>query len=364
MRLGGTALTSASRSAWRWWTCELRDLLPEDVRNAPTLLRRDFEAEIVGDRLVLRLRFGVRYRELAEIPLDPEDPAAAGSAIREVVRRGRGGYDRVVLRVPGERALRRRTRLPLAARDSLDEALGYDMDRQTPFAEDEVYYGAREIEVDRGGGWLDAELEVIRRDDVDPALKALRHAGLDIDRIEAWPGSGANLLPSDQRPASRGIAKRASALLAIAALGLTIAAGYLPLHHLQSQLAAVERRVEAARNAANQVETLRLQLAELHEREDRVFERKRNEPAALALLNEVTQAMPDGTFAIDFALDGEEIRVTGYSDKASDLISKLEGAPLLSESRFRSPVTQDQRLEAERYDVAARITTADEEGKE
>lgn len=362
MELAGTALTSASKSAWRWWTGELRACLPARLRDAPARLRRVLEAVVNGDRLTLAVRRGSHRRELGEVPLTPEDPAAAGPAIREQLRQARGSYDVLVLRVTGERALRRRTRLPLAARDNLDEALGYDMDRQTPFAEDEVYYGAREIGIDRHGGWVEAELEVIRRDDVDPALDALRAAGLQVDRVEASSGGGANLLPPDQRPAPGGMPRRMSGLLAVVAVALAVTAGYLPLHHLNNELTAVERRVAAARSAANQVETLRQELAALRAREARIFERKRAEPMALALLDEVTRAMPDGTFAIDLSLDGGEVQVTGYSDKASDLISKLEAAPHLTETRFRSPVTQDQRVGAERYNVAAKVTTAAPEG--
>jgi hypothetical protein len=38
MQLAGTALASASKSAWRWWTGELRACLPERLRQVPERL--------------------------------------------------------------------------------------------------------------------------------------------------------------------------------------------------------------------------------------------------------------------------------------------------------------------------------------
>lgn len=361
MRLGGVSLDGMIRSFLRWWGGELRALAPQRVTSALAGIRRVLELRVAGDTLRVGLRRGERTRALGEVPLLGDDPRTVGRTLENLLHEWRGGYDTLVLLIPGDRALRRRTRLPLAARDTLDEAIGYDIDRQTPFGEDEIYYGAREIGVDRAGGWVEAELEVVRRSDVDPALDAIHAAGLQPDRLEIDAGHGANLLPPEQRRETGRLLPRATAVLALTVLALGGTLAYLPLNDLQRELDTVERHVTAARRAAAEVQSLRDTLDALKAREAQLAERKREEPMALAMLAEVTRALPANSFAVKLSYDREEIALTGFSGKASALIAQLEETPNLSQVKFRSPVTQDNRLNAERFNIEAKVQAAEGE---
>lgn len=358
MRLTGASLSGVTRTFLRWWGEELRLLVPEPLRAFAARLRRTLELHIAHDALRVTLRRGDRRDELGEVPLLNDDPRTAGRALADLLRERRSGYDRLVLLVPAHRALRRATRLPLAARDNLSEAIGYDIDRQTPFGEDEVYYGCRESAVDHAAGWVEAELEVVRRGDVDPALDALRVAGLEPDRLAVADGRGPDLRPPEWRGKSGGFLTHATVFMGIVAICLGAVLAYLPLYHMKAELAAIERHVAAARRAAIEVQSLRQDLSALRAREEQLAARKRDDPMALALLAELTRALPRDSFAIKMGYDAQEIALTGFSGKASALIGRLESLRHLEGVRFASPVTQDTRLNAERFNLEAKVKAA------
>jgi len=363
MRLTGASLSGVTRTFLRWWGEELRLLVPAPLRAFAARLRRTLELRIADDALRVTLRRGDRRDELGEVPLLHDDPRTAGRALADLLRERRSGYDRLVLLVPAHRALRRATRLPLAARDNLSEAIGYDIDRQTPFGEDEVYYGCRESAVDRAAGWVEAELEVVRRGDVDPALDALRVAGLEPDRLAVADGRGPDLRPPEWRGKSGGLLTRATVFMGIVAVCLGAVLAYLPLYHMKAELASIERHVAAARRAANEVQSLRQDLEALRAREEQLAARKRDDPMALALLAELTRAIPRDSFAIKLGYDTQEITLTGFSGKASALIGRLESLRHLAEVRFASPVTQDTRLSAERFNLEAKVKAGGDDAR-
>lgn len=365
MKLAGeSTLLRGARALGQWWLAEIREMLPEGMRPSNGGIRgRELRIAVAPGRLVVTLRRGRKSRALGEVALERAAPGVAGQQLADIVRRRFGSYDSISLAVPPERALTRRTRLPYAARANLDEALGYDMDRQTPFAEEDVYYGAVLRETDREAGWIEAELDVVHRADVEPALAALTAANLTPDRliVDGLSSSGgsaagrANMLPQDLRPAPRPLLRRATMAMAAACLLLGATAAYLPLYHLNQELSVTQRHLDAARRAAAEVEALRSKRELLTQREAELRRRKADEPGALEILAQITNALPDSTFVVDFRYEGDSVTLTGYAPRASALIGQLEGVPALRDARFRSPVTQDGQGPGERFNVAAKV---------
>lgn len=353
-QLSRSPILQRAAPVWRWWAGELKALLPDRLQHLRERLRQRLEIETDGSELRV-FHAGAKGRELlGETALSAEDPESSAAALRDIVDAGDGQYDSAVLRVPAARALSRRTRLPIAARDTLEEAVGYDLDRQTPFSEDQVYYGAREVAVDAAADWVEAELELVPKTDMKPALKAIRAAGIALDRMEA-SRDGPNLLPPAERAEQGFPYSRLATGLGGLAAALIVVAVYLPLERMESKLDSLESEMRTARAATSEVERLRSDLELMRDREARLFERKRSEPSAIGLLDAVSRALPEDSFAIRFDYDREELELTGFSRKASELIGTLEGLDTLSDVRFVSPVTQDPRIERERFNVAAQV---------
>ncbi len=367
---GESTLLRGARAFGQWWLAEVREALPGWLLPASGGVRgREIRIAVAPGRLIVTLRKGRRKaRPLGEVALERHAPEAAGRQLAAIVKRRFGSYDSLSLTIPPERALTRRTRLPYVARANLDEALGYDMDRQTPFAEEDVYYGASLLSADREAGWVEAELDVVHRGDVEPALAALRAAGLMPDwlMVDSAPGAAprANMLPPELRPSPHPLLRRAIMGLAVVCLVLGATAAYLPLHHLNQELASTQRHLDAARRAAAEVEALRSTRTTLAEREAELRRRKGEDPGALEILADITSALPDTTFVVDFRYDGDSVTLTGYAPRASALIGQLESVAALRDARFRSPVTQDGQGPGERFNVAARVNRPDDDVQE
>jgi general secretion pathway protein L len=114
--------------------------------------------------------------------------------------------------------------------------------------------------------------------------------------------------------------------------------------------------VAEARGLAVESGKLRDDLDEAVRRGRQLHELKRRTPASIAILDEVTRVLPDGTWLNSLDLRDGALSLSGYSAKASALIALLEDSDLLEEVQFRSQVTFDQKSGAERFSISARIT--------
>ena len=73
----------------------------------------------------------------------------------------------------------------------------------------------------------------------------------------------------------------------------------------------------------------------------------------LEIVREVTQVLPDGTWARQLTLQDGEVQINGESDNAALLVQLLESSQLFHNVRFRSPVVEDARADVERFHLSA-----------
>lgn len=361
MRIDTMSVLQAVRGLWRWWAGEIGALLPAGLLRLWHDRRRDLECHYDGADLVVSFRQGERCEELGRLSLNQGAPETVGAALRTLLCESSEGYDRLLIRLDESRLLRRHVRLPLAARRDLAEALEYDIDRQTPFAAEDVYFGSRERAVDEEAGEVEAELAVIRRGDLDPVLETLAAAGLVPDRIEGAAG-GPDLRPATALPPPMPLLwPRATASLAIAAVLLALSGMVLPFARLADTRAELDARLAQARAEAVAVDRMRQNVETLQSRRSALFARKAREPSVLSLIEELTRAVPMEAFVTELTVTENEITISGYARKASEVLGAVETAPHFDAARFLSPVTQDRRLERERFSLAARILADPEE---
>jgi general secretion pathway protein L len=81
--------------------------------------------------------------------------------------------------------------LPLAAQSELREVLTFEMDRETPFKADELYWNHRLETADRQKGRLSVRLMLIPKVNLAPLLAAFDWVGIHPSRIEIAGGPDA-----------------------------------------------------------------------------------------------------------------------------------------------------------------------------
>lgn len=348
-----------------WWLGELAALVPRPLRAALREQPRWIVLDLSGANLAVRHLKGAREQALGEVALAGE-PGAERGAVQRLVRRLKPDQAAIVVRLGEGQALRRSVSLPLAAEENLRQVLTFEMDRQTPFKPDEVYFdyavAGRDPERER----LSVELTVARRAVVDAAVARARSWGLAPDVVDVAgppaPLGTLNLLPAEQQtPAGRGGAAL-NLLLVGVALGLAGAAVHIALERQQAVVAAMQQRLVAARTEAEAAQALRARLDRLIADQRFLDDRKRDHVVTTRLLNELTKVVPDHTWVYQLRVDAAGAQLWGYSSASSEVLSTIERSPMFTDARFRSPVTQDSRMGLERFNLSATIVAPGEKG--
>lgn len=341
----------------RWWFGELAALLPHGWRSALSD-RRARVIVVVGDG-VARVHYGRRnrFQDLGTIPFLAEDRKVAAQLCPQVLAPFRTRDADVVLRLPRKAALRRIVDLPLAAMENLREVIGFEIDRHTPFKAGEVYFDYGLRAKDSANNRLTVDLIVVTRGPADAAIAQLRTWDLDPDRLDV-EGSEAlevNLLPLTAQAGGGGyrpwfVAAAVAGLCILAAVAL-----YLPLHQKQQLAAEAQAEMQIAQSEAAQTKELSERVAHLETSGAYVVRQKQQRPSVSEVLSLLTDVLPDDTWVIQLSWTGERLTVAGYSASSSSLIAALEDATLFSEARFNSPVTVDQRVGLERFNLSVKV---------
>ena len=259
-----------------------------------------------------------------------------------------------VLSLSSDDVLRPSVRLPRASFSTLRRALGYEIERLSPISPDTVYFDFAVTRRDQASNTVEIELRIIRRDIVDPAVALAHAANLSVSAIrfeDDARGADWRAFPVDRSGFLRAQARhRGPALLASAAVVLLIAI----------LLALYLRGAAVADDLTDQVSTEGMRAAEverLRHRIDRTatqfafLEKQRRAPSFVAVLNDVTRTLPDGTWITEFDLTANRIRIEGYSHAASDLIAVFDRSGRFTNAQFAAPVTQGSAAGVERFDL-------------
>ena len=351
---------------FRWWGRELAAFLPAVLRGRLERGGQRLIVEISGERARFGLEKGRDARPLGGVTISTaglagRPDAGQRDAVARIVRAARTRFAEVVLKIPRDKVLRRLVDLPAAAAENLREVLGFEMDRHTPFKADEVYFDYRLEGSDPERKRIKVDLVVVPRAVADQGVRLATSWGLAPDRIAAGedPAEAAqpfNLLPAEAARTRTGLGVHvALALLVVAGL-LSAALLYLPLERERRLLAAIEAELAIVKGEALAADKMKSQIEEIVQRGSFVVERKRGAYGAIELLDELTRLVPDHTWVLKFGFRGGRLTLSGYSAKPSSLIGLLEESAMLTGVRFSAPVTMDQKIGLERFNLEAMVT--------
>jgi general secretion pathway protein L len=356
-----------ARRAWRgsplpgflaWWTGELRSLLPVRWQsffssgNVWCLLRHED-----GQWHVRR-----SGQPQTTVPWSDALDAPAQQAMLSTAVAGVDRQDlRLALCLPQDAVLRRRLLLPEAARDNLRQIGAFEMDRQTPFRTDQVYYDLRELPGPAPGGRIAAELVAAPRTSVDAKLEHLRNAGIAIDAVDLCEGDkrlGLNLLPPEMARVHRDPRRRLNLMLAGAAVLLVLLCLGQWLHNREEALAAMQTQVDAMHGDAQKVAELRKQLEDSAGASGFLARRKMDSVAVVDVLQDLTARIPDDTWLERFTVDSSgRVGMQGQSSKAAPLIDVLQSSKLITGANFQGVIQRDPSTNKERFYMDAQLRT-------
>ena len=343
-----------------WWIAELAGIAQVFTRPKSGPAENLLLALLQGERISFFWRDGSGWRELGAARIE-SSRTEIGALIDTVTR----GKQRIIARLPGEFALRRRLTLPLAGENDLRQILTYQLDSLSPYPPDQIYFGYRVASRDYAAKTIEVEICLIPRSDVERLIDKMRSWNLVPDCVDCadqdeLADTELNLLPRPLTPVKqRSLLSRFNKLLL--ATNLLLAALLVTglLVSKAQREGDIRTRVETAKLKADAAVRLRDRVEKLEAQASFLKKTKKQAPPVLELIDELSSILPDGTWLERAVYRKNEITLSGISSKASVLIGEIERSPLFESVTFQSSVVQDDRSGGERFQIKAKITTED-----
>jgi general secretion pathway protein L len=346
---------------FRWWHRELAALVPPGLRpkNRPSP-RMLWVGKEAGALVLWRLTGQKRY-ELGRVNLVAGEAASAKIAFDAL--RVKAGAGPVGICLASSQVLRKEVVLPLATAESLNQVLGFELGRQTPYTVDQAYYDQRVLREDLGENRLHVLLGVTPRTVVDEILSHFSnwgvtpHAVVACDELES-AGDCLNLLPPGLRPKPSRAGYWIYAAMAGVTLLLFAVLLAIPIWKKREVAIALQPKLAQAQEQADAVDALKREQERLLADYTFPIEHKLATPARVALLDEVTRILPDNTWLQQLEIHDMEISMQGTTSSSAKLIGLFEQSALLENASFKSPLVKGPNNE-ERFQLAAELKVID-----
>ncbi|MDQ3159789.1 MAG: PilN domain-containing protein, partial [Pseudomonadota bacterium] len=342
-----------------WWGAGLASWLPPRWRQLLTASADRLLVQVEGDGLRLRRQMANELQDIALFPAPPvrgpQDDPLANVLVGDAAKMPRW------LLLPAASGLRRTLQLPGAARERLREVLGFEIERQTPFAASDVLFDGRVLQV-RDDGQLQVELVVVPRarfDDANAILGGLSSwlAGVDLADADGRP-LGINLLPESQRKVRANPWRWWNLLFtALFLVGLTLGLAQVLANRREAarQLQAdVDIRSAQARTVTQQ----RQRLIDSVEGGTYLQQQRVSRAPVVEVMDELARRLPDGTYLEKAAIEGGQLTLIGLSNQAAALVGKLEGARPWNAPALSGALQPDPRTRSDRFTLVAQLNDA------
>jgi general secretion pathway protein L len=336
---------------FRWWVEQLADLIPASWLN---MLAKSSDAAI--------LEIDDRRRFVLWVRRDGTMARVTDGALVELRRALESvtGLPRLLLlRVAPETALCKTLSLPGAARRNLKTILGFEIDRETPFEQAEVYWNYAVAAQDERRGKLDLDLVILPRHLTDAAITTVREAGFDAAALEVdtAPDRSVLIWTTAERPIRRILPYEKLIPLGMVTGGLAAAFVVLSFAGQQYNLFIANRTIENLAPSAREASIL--QQSASHRLAAITFFSRTQGGSALAILTAATRTIPDDTYLTSLAVHDRWITISGYSGSAAGLIGLLAKSPSFHEPAFDSAVTESDNDNREKFTVSATLASLD-----
>ncbi|MGE4073762.1 MAG: PilN domain-containing protein [Lysobacterales bacterium] len=337
-----------------WWRAELLSALPPAWREwlaaEPPVVTL---APAADGWQLRRVRAG---RVEVEETVSADRDALVGGAER--LRAGQEHAPRQVLMLPSAGTLRRRLTLPLAAEEHLASVLAFEMDRQTPFRADQIYFDHRIQKRDPTARTMLVELLAVPRAVLDELLQKVGNLPLDAaDVAVADLPAGFNLLPPERRARRVDKRLRVNLILGAAAVALIWLVMWQSLALREQAIEHLNADKAQSSAAAMQSAELKRQLRDAIEGASFLADKKAGQAVTVDVLAEITRLVPDDTWLERLSFIGNQVQLQGQSARADKLIGILTDSRCLSKPQFQGIIQPDGATGKERFSLAADLKT-------
>jgi general secretion pathway protein L len=328
-----------------WWGAELRSLVPPPLRRAFGLSRDQLFIRLDGRNVDAYLDSGDGPDPVAATEVTPEDWGHLGANFAHALHGLSARAVETTLVISASQVVRRRLRLPPTPDRDLAGLLSFEIERHTPFKPEEAYFSYQRDATH--GDSMDITIDVAPRRVVDPLIAALSQMG--------FPPAHVALGDEARNVTGLGVpSARSGSRLAIAALVLLLVAAVAsPLLRLEAIADGLSEDLKIARQDVGLV-------AEADDARGLATRRflddeRQRRPSPLAVLNELSALLPDGTWLVQYGQAGQAVTLEGQTEASADLIPLLESSKRFDTIEYDAPVTLEGRDGRERFTFSLRL---------
>ena len=339
-------------------------LLPDSLRRQLGMHHRRLLLGLEPEGLSLRAQFDERSSLIGVVPLD--DPGLL-EELRIKLDQGSASVPRWLM-LDISQVLRPVLSVPAAAEARLREVMQHEIDRQTPFAPDQVSFEPRVLSRDPQTRQLKVELVVLPKARLDAALARLGPlaaglAGVDVATTDGQR-LGVNLLPLAGRSLRQNRGRDFNRWLSLGVVLALVAGMWLSLGNRQQALDDYSARVDSAKKQARDVRSLRNALRSSAEAANFLAKRRAQLPTTLEVLDDLTRRIPDSTSLEKISINDGNMVLIGQSQQASAMVGLLQGSALVRTPTLTGSVQTDPRTGKERFTLTAVVAGSghDKEG--
>lgn len=328
-----------------WWGAELRSFIPPTLRRALGLSRDQLFIRLDGRSVDAHLDRGDGLGLIAATEVTPEDCSYLGVNFTHALRGLSSDAVETTLIISASQVVRRQLRLPPTPDRDLPGLLSFEIERHTPFKPEEAYFSYQRAETN--GDSIDITIDVAPRRVVDPLLAALSQLG--------FPPAHVALGDKARNVAGLGTtsAREGRRLAAAALTLLLIAAAVSPLLRLEAIADGLHQDLQTAQQDVGLVaegDDARALATRRFLDDERLT---RSSP--LAVLNELSELLPDGTWLVQYGQAGRAVTLEGQTETSAGLIPLLESSERFNSIEYDAPVTLEGRDGRERFTFSLRL---------
>jgi len=296
---------------------------------------------------------------------DDEAPLAAimaGTPVpADLARTARNGL--VVFELSPESVALRRMSVPAQAREFLPGIVRNQIERLSPWHANQVIHGFDASAAPDDASMLEVRILIAPRAELEAAQDELAVVGLPLDRVVACPDELADGGPvvlwsrlADLTPDGATTMRRRLAVGVAVTVLLCLALSAWAFTSARSIGADSEATALRAKTLQRQIQGPRTAeaLASASPAE-RLWHARETSPAAMLVLERLSQALPDTAYLTELQLDRATLRMIGLATDAPVLIAPLEASKAFADVHFFAPTTRDADGSLFRFYIEARI---------
>lgn len=348
-----------------WWAGELGPLVPEKI--AQRLMPPKPQLWLVpaesggGDFRIWRAD---GEPQVLDVFGAGEDAKLLQGRWRDILAEFSDGSPEVRLCLHEDKVLALPVELPAAVESNLDQALRFQLDQISPFRAEQVVLDHRIERHDQAHNRIEVTLRIVPNEALEPLLARARAFGAEVHAVDTLVAEdpprpeGFNLLPESSRPRYVHARARFNMLLGV---GFVVLLGLLMVQTIvlrERAAAGLQAQADELRVEARRVMQLRQDFEETLEAANFLARKRAAQPAAIELLDEITEILPNDIWLQQFQLRGQDLNIQGQADGSQRVIGLLNESALFDSPEITGAISIDPRTGQERFRSQVRVVTA------